>query len=80
MHHTVYQPVFTLVSHSQTILGEGLVDWHHIVRSGSLDIGEQEVMTFAHVDTTYTHIWSSINHTIDRAPRVNLCYVVRKTS
>ena len=35
-----------IVSHSQTILGEGLVDWHHIVCSGSLDIGEQEVMTF----------------------------------
>ena len=38
----------TLVSRSQTILGEGLVDLHHIVRSGSLDIREQEVMTFAH--------------------------------
>ena len=51
-----------IVSRSQTILGEGLVDWDHIVRSGSLDIGEQEVMTFCAHGHILTHGAQSITH------------------
>ena len=53
---------YTIVSRNQTILGEGLVDWHRIVRYGSLDNGEQEVMTFCARGHILTHGAQSITH------------------